>query len=61
METGILIALGFAVAIIVLAVLLTRLFSHRGDSDPNGGRADGQANATWIGIRSARDDGRHDD
>jgi len=60
METAILIALGFAVAIIVLAILLTRLVSNRGGSDPNASRADGRATATWVGIRSARGDANDD-
>lgn len=54
METGLLIALGFAVAIIALAILLTRLFSSRKiRRDLNGSPADGGATATWIGIRAA--------
>lgn len=58
METGLLIALGFAGVVVVLAIALTRLVrpkTRRGDL--NGSEADGQASATWIGIRAAGDDG----
>ena len=57
-EGGLLIALGVAFAIIVLAILLTRLFGQSGRryDDVNGSPSDGRANATWIGIRAARDE-----
>ncbi|MEC9342685.1 MAG: hypothetical protein VYD64_02450 [Pseudomonadota bacterium] len=55
METGILLALGFAAAIVLLAMVLTRLVSHRGSrGDANASCADGRATATWIGINRAR-------
>ncbi len=63
METGILIALGFAAIIIVLALFLGRLMARskprRGDPhDINSSAHDGRASATWVGIREAgRDDG----
>jgi len=62
-ETGILIALGFAAIIIVLALFLGRLMARskprRGDPhDINSSAHDGRASATWVGIREAgRDDG----
>ena len=56
MEVGLLIALGFAAAIIVAAIVLTRLTRPRSRRrDLNASKADGRASATWIGIRSARD------
>ncbi|GIL01939.1 MAG: hypothetical protein BroJett030_18380 [Alphaproteobacteria bacterium] len=56
MEPGLLIALGVAAAIIVLAVVLTRLFRPRPDPhDLNASQADGRASATWIGIRASGD------
>ncbi len=59
MESGLLIALAFAVAIIALALLLGRLGKGKRDPhDINGSRRDGDAAATWTGIREAgRDDG----
>ncbi|MEM7462828.1 MAG: hypothetical protein AAF362_09095 [Pseudomonadota bacterium] len=62
METGVLIALGFGVAIIFLAILLTRLFSRqrsnsRHDHEKHGG---GRAEATWAGIKQAQRDIDHD-
>ena len=58
MESGLLIALGFAIVIIVLAVGLTRLFrgSPSRRSDANGSRRDGDAAATWVAINRASDD-----
>ena len=67
MDTGILIALGFAAFIIALAVFLGRVFSDkrkqrrfgRDGHDINSSHADGRASATWAGINAARggDDG----
>ena len=63
METGILIALGFAAVIIALALFLGHLLARskprRGDPhDINSSAHDGRASATWVGIREAgRDDG----
>ena len=64
METGLLIALVFALAIIVLAIVATRLTSgtKRRDGchdDPNGSDRDGDAAATWAGISRAGED-HHD-
>lgn len=63
METGILIALGFAAIIIVLALFIGRLLARsrprrRDPHDINASPHDGRASATWVGIREAgRDDG----
>ena len=58
METGVLIAIGFGVAIIFLAILLTRLFSrNRHNHERYGG---GKAEATWAGIKQAQRDIDHD-
>ena len=60
METAHFIAIGFAMVIIVLAIVLTRLFagSKRPRYDINGSKRDGDAIATWAGIRGAgKDDG----
>jgi hypothetical protein len=58
MQTGSLIAVGFGVAVIALAMALTRLFGRRRQrrGDINGQDRDGDAAATWSGIRqSGRD------
>ncbi len=55
MDTGLLIALGSGVGILVLAVLLslgTRR-RKRDAHDLNGSDADNRATATWAGIREA--------
>jgi hypothetical protein len=57
METGLLYALAFGVAIIVLAILLTwltRMRKRRDRQDSNGWGRDGANAATWEGIRQAR-------
>ncbi|HSO48703.1 MAG TPA: hypothetical protein VLQ68_12325 [Rhizobiaceae bacterium] len=51
MQNGLLIALAFAVLIIVLAVVVTWL-TRRGR--PDRGPRDGRSAATWEGIRQAR-------
>lgn len=51
MQNGLLIALAFAVLIIVLAIALTWL-TRRGGHDR--GPRDGRSAATWEGIRQAR-------
>lgn len=64
MEIAHLIAVGFAIVIIVLAVFLTRLFAgaKKPRYDLNGSKRDGSAIATWAGIRGGgRDDGPGDD
>ena len=61
MDGAIVIALGFALAIIVLAIFLTRLAPRRKRRrDVNGSPTDGRASATWIGINAARGDDRVD-
>ena len=62
MEKGVLIALGFAIAIILLAIVLTRLFSrsNKDRHDINGRQGDGAAEATWAGIKHAQRDIDHD-
>lgn len=50
METGLLIALGFAAAIVVLAVALTRLTRRK----PRRERDRSAAAATWVGIDRAK-------
>ncbi|MFZ1814009.1 MAG: hypothetical protein WBO55_09635 [Rhizobiaceae bacterium] len=60
MDTSILIFLGVAVAIILLAILLGRLIRpSSAASDKNARRADGEAAATWIGINRAGSDDHH--
>ncbi len=57
MEPAPLIALAIAVAIALIAILPTRCFGERKGrpaSDANAGRRDGDAAATWIGIRAGR-------
>ncbi|MCG6859328.1 MAG: hypothetical protein LJE67_14810 [Salaquimonas sp.] len=55
METGLVTALGFGVAIIALAVVVTWLVPNRGrHRDINASRTDGRAIATWVGINAAR-------
>lgn len=59
METGLLIALGFGVAMVVLALALARLFPSRGRRDRhdlNASPADGRAAATWLGMRAGNDE-----
>jgi hypothetical protein len=55
MDTGPLLALGFAAVVIVLAIVLGRLLRRNGrdKNDINGSDRDNRANATWIGIREA--------
>ena len=57
MESGVLLAIAAAVAIIVVAVLATWLLGSAKKSrhDLNASRRDGDAAATWIGINAARD------
>lgn len=63
MDTGILIALGFAVVIIVVALLLGRMLARakrrkHNPHDLNASPHDGRASGTWVGIREAgRNDG----
>lgn len=63
MDRGILIALGFAAVIVVVALLLGRMLARskprrRDPRDINASPHDGRASATWVGIREAgRDDG----
>ena len=59
MDSGLLIALAFAVAIILLAIVLTWLTrkpDRKSGSDVNGSRRDGDAAATWIAIDRASSD-----
>lgn len=67
MDSGVVGALIFGVAIIVVAIGATRLFSRRKrrESDRNASERDGDAAATWIGISSVRrrdfDEDNHSD
>ena len=57
MQTGLLVALAFGLAILALAVVLP-LLMRKCKHDPNDLNAasdDGRATATWEGIRQARD------
>ncbi|MGI9400131.1 MAG: hypothetical protein ACR2O0_02665 [Rhizobiaceae bacterium] len=62
MEKGVLITLGVAFAIIILAMVLTRLFSRGKPEkhDLNGRAGSGRADATWAGIKHAQRDIDHD-
>jgi hypothetical protein len=53
-ETGLLVALGFAAIVIVLAIAVTRLIGRGRDPGDRNGR-DGDAAAMWEGVRRARD------
>ena len=57
MQTGLLVALAFGLAIIALAVVLSLLMRKRkpGPNDLNAADDNGRATATWEGIRQARD------
>jgi membrane protein implicated in regulation of membrane protease activity len=62
MNTAAIYALCFAAAVVVLAVLATRLTKRlkRPRYDLNESGKDGQGVATWIGVHAARDEGSPD-
>ena len=56
MDSALLILTGIAVAIVVLAMTLTRLFGKSGSKRQNSSSRDGAAQATWIGVNRAERD-----